>query len=214
MHKVIVFLVTLFFVVPTLIAAEEPAVRATLLELEKNMIGTQTLQADFVQTKKMKLFQNDLVISGRFYLQKPDKFAWKTESPLQSSIIFDGNNVKEWDQDSNSIRAFDMDKSPVLKAIFGQMKSWFVGEYSRFLEEYHISVENKSPLQLKFSPKSESDASAFFQSIEVTFNEARTHLLSIEIFEKKGDQSHIVFTETTVNLDFDSSTWDVKSNDR
>jgi outer membrane lipoprotein-sorting protein len=64
--------------------APEPAdLTAFLNNLGKKVSAFKTLKTDFTQEKEMTMFKEKIVLSGRIYLEKPNKIAWHVDKPLR-----------------------------------------------------------------------------------------------------------------------------------
>ncbi len=57
------------------VSPDQAEIRQALHDLEKNIGHIESIQAKFIQIKKMKLFKHEIKLSGSFYMQKPDHFA-------------------------------------------------------------------------------------------------------------------------------------------
>ena len=65
--------------------ASQAEVRQILRDLEKKMRQIENVQTKFFQTKQMSLFQHEVKLHGSLAMEKPNRFAWRTESPRESS---------------------------------------------------------------------------------------------------------------------------------
>lgn len=65
--------------------------------LEKFLVNTQTLEANFQQT--LRTFDGEVLqqTEGKFYLDRPGKFRWNYRSPFEQIIVSDGERIWIYD---------------------------------------------------------------------------------------------------------------------
>lgn len=175
--------------------------------LEQKMQKIETLQTRFLQTKQLSIFQKEVQLQGTLAMQKPDHFAWRTESPLRYSIVIEGNKMSQWDEDTGHVETLSFSSSPVMRMVVEQMQTWFYGAYGSLMGQYGITVLSKEPLTLQFIPGAKSPAFGMIRSITVYFKTDHSYIESMEIEEKNGDRSSMVFSETVLNGKISPSVW-------
>ena len=52
-----------------------------LEKMEKSSNALHSLQCDFVQSKRMKILNKDMISKGVLYFKKPDKIRWQYTTP-------------------------------------------------------------------------------------------------------------------------------------
>ena len=185
-------------------------IRQVLNDLEKNMGRIENIQAKFIQKKRMKIFKHEIKLSGSFYMQKPDRFAWHTHSPIEHSIVIKGNKVLQWNRETNHVDVISFKDMPVLRTVVEQMQTWFYGSYLSLLDEYEIEILSNDPLKIDFIPREHSFYLKIIEHVVIQFNQEQSSIDSIEINEKSGDKSVFYFMETVLNKDIDPSAWKVQ----
>ena len=65
--------------------------------LEKFLVNTQTLEADFQQTLRTHDGEVLQQTEGKFYLDRPGKFRWNYQSPYEQIIVSDGQRIWIYD---------------------------------------------------------------------------------------------------------------------
>jgi len=179
-------------------------------KLEKKISKVKSLQTNFIQEKKLAVFNDKLLIKGAIYLEKPDLLAWHVKEPLRYSIVINGDIIRQWDEESNRIQKISLAENPALQAVFEQLKEWFSGGYTAMLKEYHIKIINQSPIVLQFIPHKTVVAGNLIESITISFQEDERYIRQIEIKEKCGDNTLLKFVDTCLNCPVDSSAWEIK----
>ena len=187
-----------------------PEIRQVLNDIESKMRQIESLQTRFIQKKQLSLFQHEIQIKGSIAMQKPDRFAWHTESPLRYSIIADRDKISQWDEDTDHVETLSFSSSPVVRMVIEQMQTWFYGAYGELIDQYEITLISKEPVALKFVPAEKSPALGMIRSVTMTFRQDLSYISSILIEEKNGDSSSMDFTETVLNSKIDPEVWKAK----
>lgn len=191
--------------------APEPAdLTAFLSDLGKKVSAFKTLKTDFTQDKEMAMFKEKIVLSGRIYLEKPNKIAWHVDKPLRYSVLITDKMIRQWDEDTNQVQEISLTKNPIFQNVLNQLTVWFSGEYGSLLETNTVRVVQHDPLVLEFIPRDKNIARKVIKSITITFRQDQTYLQQIRIQELSGDVTTIHFTNTILNAPLDSSSFEVK----
>ncbi len=193
------------------VSSDQTEIRQSLHDLEKNIGHIESIQAKFIQIKKMKLFKHEIELSGSFYMQKPDHFAWYTHSPVEYAIVFKDNKVLQWNHETDHVDVISFKDMPVLRTIVEQMQSWFYGSYLSLLDEYKVEIASNAPLRICFIPNEHSFYLKMLEHVVIQFNQEQSAIDSIEVKEKSGDMSIFHFKETLINKEIDPSVWEILS---
>ena len=189
----------------------QPVLRAILDDLEQKMLKIGSMQSRFIQKKKLSLFQHEIELHGSIAMKKPDRFAWRTESPVRYSIIIEKDKISQWNEDTNRVEVMSFSNVPALKIVIEQMRTWFYGAYGALLDQYDISLVTSEPLALKFVPREKTPGYGLIQSVTIQFRQDRSYIESILVEEKNGDLSALNFTDTVLNSKIDSAVWKAKN---
>jgi len=184
-------------------------VNYVLAELEANMSKLKTLDTKFRQIKRLSVFKKDLEILGNIFLQKPNLLSWVVLNPIKFKMVIDGNSMKQRNENSKNIQTISTKNNPAFEMAISQMKIWFSGAYKRLVDDYNISVVEKSPLKLKFVPFDNNPAKNYISEVIISFRIDKKYIKKIEIFEKNGDSMMISFYDTLINSDIDSDVWNI-----
>ena len=65
-----------------------------LNDIEQNMKNVKTVQAKFIQNKKMAMFDMPVTIKGKLYIENPDMFSWVVIEPIEYTLIITDDTVK------------------------------------------------------------------------------------------------------------------------
>ncbi len=172
--------------------AEAKAFTARINAGSKNL---RTLQADFVQTKKMDFLKNDIVSSGKMALQSPNLLSWKYSKPYKYSVIFKNNRIYIDNQGKKS--AVDA-KSKYFEKINRLISGSATGNLFND-PEFKVSYYKTGAFTIaRFVPKS-SQLLKYVRQIDLYFTKDDTTVSRVSMQEASGDTSDIVFKNTKVN---------------
>ena len=115
--------IILFFIsldMSSLYAAED--LESILGTLQEKMSAVKSIQTDFTQEKNLALFKQKLILKGKIFIQKPGKLSWRVFTPLRYSLVINGNNISQWDEDTNQVQSLSMAKNPSFKVAIEKIK--------------------------------------------------------------------------------------------
>lgn len=197
-------LVPLFFLAATCDASDASSL---VTDIDRQMASVRTLTADFVQIKKMAMFDMPLDIRGTIHVAKPEKFAWKVKTPVEYALVMDGNMMRKWDAETGNTTKISLDGNPVADTAVRQIKLWFSGQYSAFTKDYDVTVVSENPAVLMFKPKPDNPAAGMIETVTVRFREDKRYISRIRIMETGGDETLIRFENIRVNKEIPPSAW-------
>ncbi|MBN2591448.1 MAG: outer membrane lipoprotein carrier protein LolA [Sedimentisphaerales bacterium] len=216
MKRILIFGLCFLFVVEVysaepIVDVNKPAVDANdiLMELEKSFSKIKTVQTDFVQTKKLKLFKHPVTIKGHILLQVPDSLLWRVYEPVQYALMLKGKKAVEWDQETGKTKDLLFANSQVFEQILVQIKSWFSGEFSELKKNYNLRILNQNPLTLSFAPKETNQIKHAIKELRVVIRTDRRYIESMTILEVNGDTTTTLFEKVLLNQDIPTIKWDV-----
>ncbi len=183
---------------------------AVLESLEKEFKDIKSITGNFVQTKKMSLFNRDILLKGRFLIKFPHYFKWEVDEPVKTTLTADGDSIEIWDEGTGETQNTSIKNNPVVKNIWSQIDSWFMGRYTLLSKDYNIEIlktekrDGSIPVLL-FKPKSKP-LSVVVESITLYFSKAnektsgRQYLKKVILKEKSGDSTIMEFKDIIIIL--------------
>jgi len=193
------------------VCATEPDadVNGVLTELEKVFSKINTVQTEFIQTKKLKLFKHPVIIKGRLLLQVPDRLLWRVHEPIQYAFMLNGKEAFEWDEETGKTKKLPFADSPVVEQILIQIKSWFSGEFSQLKKSYDLKILGQTPLVIGFTPKATNKVKHAIREIRVNIRQDRRYIESMAIVEVNGDLTTTRFKNVLLNREIPAEAWEV-----
>jgi outer membrane lipoprotein-sorting protein len=191
-----------------------PLSLATLDRLQQSLKTVQTVESDFVQEKKLAILDHLLMIKGHFALAKPDRLIWIVHEPVRYAVRIEGEEVRQWDEDTNHVDVIHLAGDPTFKAVSEQIQAWFLGNYDTLAKSYDVNVLSENPLSLEFIPKSDTMVAKVISRVKVTFSGDQRYIQTMVIDEAGGDSNTIHFVGAVVNQPIKDDTWRIPPNDK
>jgi outer membrane lipoprotein-sorting protein len=187
---------------------------ADLMErLSNEFSGIRTVQARFIETKQIRILEQEMELTGSLAVEKPERLAWRVEKPLACTIIIANGKVSQWDEDSGKIQSFSSRSNPVFAMVLDQMQNWFSGDFISLLADYDVSVKQQNPLMLTFVPLSDSPNAQAIRQVCVTIRDDLRYVQAISIEDTSGDTTTITFIDTRLNQPVPAETWRISRDD-
>jgi outer membrane lipoprotein-sorting protein len=197
--------------VPTSTNAPTGDVAAVLRSIEEQFTGVKTVQAAFIQTKELAIFDQAITLEGRVSLENPGRLAWRVDRPVRYAVVLDGAELRQWDEDSGKVQTISLSGNPVFQTVARQLQVWFSGKYASLADEYEIRLgDAKEQTALLFEPRSGAAASKAIRRVTVSFGADRRYIETIMIEDVSGDRTSIRFTNTRLNEPISAEEWKVK----
>jgi outer membrane lipoprotein carrier protein len=211
------YLVCFSALIPLLCAAgkaqtTQPTTRAsieTIEHVQRQLKDVVSVETDFVEKKNLAMLNHTLTIRGHLALQKPDKLIWIVNEPVRYAVRIIGDEVRQWDEDTNHVEVIHLGGDPTFKAISQQMQAWFLGDYKQLGDNYDVLLLSSDPLGLSFVPKSSQMVAKIITSVDLKFDKDVTYINTMVIRESGGDTTEIHFVSPKVNQPIDQSLWEM-----
>jgi len=158
----------------------------------------QTISSDFTQERHLAVLKDPLLSSGRFGYKKPDSLYWEITKPVPSGFAIIGGKAIRWMNNQRHSQSFDLEKEPVINMIVEQIFAWTRADFPWLEKRYTITVSDETPNELRLVPLS-SQEKKHISHLMVRFSKNWSQLDSVEIHEKGGDFTRIIFVNTIVN---------------
>lgn len=158
----------------------------------------QSLQSDFVQTKRLDFMDNDIKSTGKLYYKSKSKIRWEYASPFRYFVIF--NNNKMFVNDNGKTQQSDLSSSKLLKDLsqimLGAVNGSTILDESKFKITY---VKSGGDFVAKMIPIDKT-YKKYIRQIDLTFD-GKTYLLKkIKTTEPSLDYTLIEFQNQRINL--------------
>jgi outer membrane lipoprotein-sorting protein len=166
--------------------------------ISKTVSDIKTIAGGFRQERLLAMLKEPVVSAGRFYCEKPDKLRWELVSPEPSGFLVNGSSAKQWKGREDASDTFDARQNPVIRLIVEQIFAWTTADLKWIEQRYVITVLKDDPITLKLVPR-ESKEKRYIDHIRISFEADMNYAHTIDILEKGGDSTRIVFSNMVIN---------------
>jgi outer membrane lipoprotein carrier protein len=189
----------------------ELTVEGVLERMSRANNRMEDLQADFVQTKQMALFDENIVSEGKFYFRNPDKLVLDTQSPEHQQLIINYNHVWLHYPDLKQVHELSLKQSSGLSALF----VGFGGSVADIQEQFTVELvetgtcdEGGSYYQLALLPIHGTPAASpalGLDKVMLTVNDSKWYPVKTMILQKNGDSTMLEYSNQRDNLKLSDS---------
>jgi outer membrane lipoprotein carrier protein len=187
---------------------------ALLEHIQQQLRSVETIEADFVQEKQLSVLNHKVTITGHMALQKPDKLVWIVRQPVKYAIRIEGEEIRQWDEDTNQVQVIHLGGDPTFAAVTQQLQAWFMGDYKTLGDSYDVSLLGEHPLRLAFVPKGQSMVAKALKRVDLTFGKSERYIDEMVISEASGDATTLQFNNTQINQPIPKETWEIPPHER
>lgn len=162
---------------------------------EQESIPIQSIQADFVQEKHLKILVRPLISTGTFTFQNPQSLRWEYRTPVPSVLLMHGNKIKKFvERDGQLVedKGLGLDS---MQVVLGQISNWLDG---RFSDNDMFSVSFIDEHTVLLSPRDKGLAS-LISKIELKLAAEKGHLDEVTLFEGPDSYTKMTFENRILN---------------
>ena len=161
----------------------------------------KTMQCDFVQTKHLKMLNDDIVAHGKMYYQQSSKLRWEYTIPYVYVFVLNGDKVLLKNKQRNDV--IDVNQNKMFREIARVMMSSVVGNCLLDDKTFKTTIATTNGEWIATLVPQRKDMRQMFQKIVLHFNQQRAVVNCVEMVEKSGDKTVInlknIRTNETIN---------------
>ncbi len=165
--------------------------------LRKNSAQIKTIQADFIQTKSMKILSKPLISEGRFYYAAPDSFRWEYLKPLKSIVINHKGLTKRYIYSGGKMVEDESGGAQGMKIILGEITSWMSGNFDQN-PSFKATLKEGTYTQITLTPVGQN-MNGMLQKVIITISKNDAAVKSVKIIESETSSTIIDFKNTQTN---------------
>lgn len=165
-------------------------------EAIRGATGTiQTIRADFVQERHMKILSRPLVSRGVFLYQAPNSLRWEYTSPVRSILLMHNGVVRRYTEtDKGLVQESGMDAKGI-EIILQKIALWLGG---RFSDDPAFAATLKPGRKIVLTPR-EAGFSKMIHHIDLSLSDTPGIIKSVSIYEGPDSYTRLVFANTVIN---------------
>jgi outer membrane lipoprotein-sorting protein len=162
---------------------------------QQEPIRLQSIQADFIQEKHLKILVRPLVSTGTFTFQAPQSLRWEYRTPVPSILLMAGGKVKKFiERDGQLVEDKGM-RLDSMQVMLSQISNWLDG---RFSDNDMFSVSFLGERTVLLTPREQALA-GLISKIELTLADRKGLLDGVTIFEGPDSYTTMTFKNAVLN---------------
>ena len=172
-------------------------------QISKAASALKSMQCDFVQTKHLKMLNEDMVSQGKMYYQQPDRLRWEYTTPYSYTFLLNGSKVLLKNKHRNDV--IDVNQNKLFKEIARIMMSTVVGTCLSDEKDFHVTITATQTEWVATLLPVRKDMKQLFRQIVLHFSKEKNMVSRVELIEKKGDKTLIELKNIKTNVSVPSS---------
>ena len=186
------------FITLLLVLDFTPARASDWDELRKDAAGITSIQADFVQTKSLKILAAPLISTGHFAAKAPGSVRWEYVTPVQVVTLVRPERVQRFTHtDSNGWVPDSTGSVQAMQIVMEKITGWLSGD---FTDDglFEAELQEGPPVTVILTPKDEAMA-RFLQRVEVVFSSVPGVVEIVRLHEGPSSTTTIKFEHAKLN---------------
>lgn len=176
--------------------AQTPQERQAIQQVSRAAAAIKTMQADFVQTKHLRMLGDKMVSRGRMCYQQSDRLRWEYTKPYAYTFILNGNSVLMSKGGHRDV--VDVNRNKVFREIAQMMMSSVVGTCLTDSKRFKVSMTvDRQTCTATLLPQ-KKDVKAMFTRIVLVFNRKTSVVSKVTMYEKNGDRTEITLDNVRI----------------
>ncbi len=179
---------------------------ASCVAAEIKPLQIQSIQADFIQEKHLKILTRPIISTGTFTFSAPQSLRWEYKTPIPSILLMKGGEIRKYLQRNGKIVEDKAMRLDSMKLMLVEISKWLDG---RFTENDVFNVSFPDAQTVLLLPK-ETSFSNLINRIELKLTGQLGILDSVSIFEGPDSYTTMSFTNRVINQDIPASVFSNK----
>lgn len=195
MKRLLFLILILSHIIP--LSAQQLTEEQIKQKVNQTASAMKTMQCDFVQTKHLKMLNNDFVSHGKMYYQQSNKLRWEYTSPYSYTFILNNDQVLLKNKQRNDL--IDVKQNKLFREIVRIMMSSVVGNCLADDKNYKVSVAAIGNEWVATLLPQRKDMKQMFQKLVLHFHAKKSVVNTVELFDKNGEKTIIELKNIRIN---------------
>lgn len=195
MKRLLFLILILSHIIP--LSAQQLTEEQIKQKVNQTASAMKTMQCDFVQTKHLKMLNNDFVSHGKMYYQQSNKLRWEYTSPYSYTFILNNDQVLLKNKQRNDL--IDVKQNKLFKEIVRIMMSSVIGNCLTGDKNYKVSVAAIGNEWVATLLPQRKDMKQMFPKLILHFNAKKSVVNNVELYDKNGEKTIIELKNIRIN---------------
>lgn len=167
-------------------------------EISKASQAVETVQADFTQTKRLKMLNDAMVSKGRMWCTQPNRLRWEYTTPYASLFIL--NDDKVLFKNSKRSNTLNANRHKRIREMIRIMIPSNLGKVLSQKKDFHTTTETTGNQHILTLVPQKKELKQMFARIVLYYDRKQAVVTQIEMFEKNGDSTTILLSSIKKNI--------------
>lgn len=195
MKRLLFLILILSHIIP--LSAQQLTEEQIKQKVNQTASAMKTMQCDFVQTKHLKMLNNDFESHGKMYYQQSNKLRWEYTSPYSYTFILNNDQVLLKNKQRNDL--IDVKQNKLFREIVRIMMSSVVGNCLADDKNYKVSIATIGNEWVATLLPQRKDMKQMFQKLVLHFNAKKSVVNTVELYDKNGEKTIIELKNIRIN---------------
>lgn len=174
-----------------------------LQQISQTTAGLRSMQAEFVQTKHLRMLNDKMISRGVMHYQQSNKLRWEYTFPYALVFVLNDTQVLFLKDGQRSV--INVEQNKMFKEIARIMMSSIIGKSLNNPKEFKISLSSTSDEYLVTLLPQKKPMRDMFDKIILHVNRNQRTISKVEIHEKNKDYTLIELRNVHLNQAIDAS---------
>ena len=165
--------------------------------------NARSIEADFVQTRKMAILKKPIVSRGTISFRQPSDLRWEYASPLQSVLIAHDGKIARYIRSGDAYTTDSSARLEAMRVVLSEINLWLAGDFNAS-KTFKPSIVPGPPLTVVLVPI-EPALRDVISRIVLSPGEKPGTVDSIEIHEDGENVTRIQFSNVRTNTSIPDS---------
>ena len=195
MKRLLFLILILSHIIP--LSAQQLTEEQIKQKVNQTASAMKTMQCDFVQTKHLKMLNNDFVSHGKMYYQQSNKLRWEYTSPYSYTFILNNDQVLLKNKQRNDL--IDVKQNKLFREIVRIMMSSVVGNCLADDKNYNVSIATIGNEWVATLLPQRKDMKQMFPKLVLHFHAKKSVVNTVELYDKNGEKTIIELKNIRIN---------------
>ena len=177
-------------------------------QIQQAAAAMKSMQCDFVQTKHLKMLNEQMVSKGKMYYQQSDKLRWEYVTPYTYTFVL--NDTKVLLKNSRRDDVIDVNQNRFFKEIARVMMNSVVGNCLSDDKDFKADLAVAGNEWVATLHPVRKEMRQMFQQVRLHFDKVKKTVTRVELIEKKDDKTIIELKNVRTNVAIPAETFAVR----
>ncbi len=169
-------------------------------QIRKKASQINSISAEFIQEKHLKILSRPLVSKGILCFQKPNSLRWEYKTPVSSILVSYQGKTKQFIKEKNGFVENSGANLMAMQFVLQEITNWLGGHFDKN-PDFKAVLKSNRRIILKPGKK---EISSIISRIELLLSEKPGLIESVKIFESEDSYTVLTFQKSELNTKIDS----------